>query len=221
MNLEQYAAQQTQGQQEEPQAQEVLTVEQLAAKLDAEKLSSLTAQLQEAIDEQMAPAAILEQITGTLFGTSSPQAAAVAEIIEADRHPGGRELAIAEIRQQRKLLKKQQKQLQEQEQAVAAEIARLDAAERALIRAGMDAAPLDSGLMDVLTFCKTLDPRQPDLLQQLESLHKRHHENPAAMGLLYGCITELAWQQYSTGGLDLAQQAEFNKLKEAVAAIIA
>ena len=220
MNLEQYAAQHAQEPQQAPQAQEPLTVAQVAAKLDAEKLSSLMAQMQEAIDEKTAPAAMLEAITGALFGTSSPQAAAVAGIIDADRHPGGHEWAIAGIRQRRKLLRQQAKQLEEQQRAIADELARLDESERALTCEKVEAAALDTALIETLTFCKSLDPQQPDLLRQIETLYNRHHGNPAAMGLLCGCITDLTRQQYSAGMLDLVQQQDFTRLKERIAAAV-
>ena len=222
-SLEQYItnpAQNAQEPQQAPQTQEPLTVAQVAAKLDAERLSSLMAQMQEAIDEKTAPAVMLEAITGALFGTSSPQAAAVAGIIDADRHPGGHEWAIAGIRQRRKLLRQQAKQLEEQQRAIADELARLDESERALTREKAEAAALDTALIETLTFCKSLDPQQPDLLQQLETLYNRHHGNPAAMGLLCGCITDLTRQQYSAGRLDLVQQQDFTRLKEHIAAAV-
>ena len=219
MNLEQYAAQQAQEPQQAPQAQETLTVEQVAAKLDAEKLSSLMAQMQEAIEEKTAPAAMLEAITGAMFGTSSPQAAAVAAIIDADTHPGGHELAIADIRPRRKMLKQQAKQLEEQAKAIADELAKLDESERALTREKAEAAALDNALIETLTFCKGLDP-QRDMLKEIETLYTRHHGNPAAMGLLYGSIEELTRQQYIAGRLDLIQQQEFISMKERIAAAI-
>ena len=219
MNLEQYAAQQAQEPQQAPQEQEALTVEQVAAKLDAEKLSSLMAQMQEAIEEKTAPAAMLEAITGALFGTSSPQAAAVAAIIEADRHPGGHEMAIAGIRQRRKMLKQQEKQLEEQAKAISDELEKLDEAERALTFEKADAAALDTALIETLTFCKTLDP-QRDMLKEIETLYTRHHGDPAAMGLLYGSLDELTRRQYSAGRLDLVQQQEFTNLKKRIAAAI-
>ena len=219
MNLEQYAAQQAQEPQQAPQTQETLSVEQVAAKLDAEKLSSLMAQMQEAIEEKTAPAAMLEAITGAMFGTSSPQAAAVAAIIDADKHPGGHELAIADIRQRRKMLKQQAKQLEEQAKAIADELAKLDESERALTREKAEAAALDNALIETLTFCKGLDP-QRDMLKEIETLYTRHHGNPAAMGLLYGSIEELTRQQYSAGRLDLIQQQEFISMKERIAAAI-
>lgn len=219
MNLEQYAAQQVQEPQQAPQTQETLTVEQVAAKLDAEKLSSLMAQMKEAIEEKTAPAAMLEAITGAMFGTSSPQAAAVAAIIDADKHPGGHELALADIRQRRKMLKQQAKQLEEQARAIADELAKLDESERALTREKAEAAALDNALIETLTFCKELDP-QRDMLKEIETLYNRHHGNPAAMGLLYGSIEELTRQQYSAGRLDLIQQQEFISMKERIAAAI-
>lgn len=219
MNFEQYAAQQAQEPQQVQQTQEVLTAEQIAAKLDAERLSSLMVQMQEAIEEKTAPAAMLETITGALFGTSSPQAAAVAAIIDADKHPGGHELAIADIRQRRKMLKQQAKQLEEQAKAIADELAKLDESERALMREKAKAAALDNALIETLTFCKGLDPQQ-DMLKEIEKLYNRHHGNPVAMGLLYGSIEKLTRQQFSTGKLDLIQQQEFVSLKERIAAAI-
>ena len=216
MNLEQYAAQQAQapqGAQNAPQTQEPLDV--LAAKLDAERLYSLMAEAQAAIDDGMAPAAMLERITGALFGADSPQAAAVAEAIDADRHPGGHEMALATISAQRKLLRQLLKQLEAQTKAITGELEKLDAAERELMADKGQAAALDRAMLDVLTFTKA---PQGDLLQQMAALYDRHHGNPAAMGLLYGVITDLARRQYSETTLDLMQQQTFKELKDRIAA---
>ena len=222
MNLEQFAAQQAQapqGAQNAPQTQEPLDV--LAAKLDAEKLYSLMAEAQEAIDGGAKPAAMLELITGALFGEDSKQAAAVAEAIDADRHPGGHEMALATIRAQRKLLRQQLKQLEAQVKAITGELEKLDADERALTGSKAEAAALDRALLDVLTFRKQLDSPQADLLQQMTELYNQHHGNPAAMGLLYGAITDLTRKQYSETTLDLIQQQAFRELKDRIAAAIA
>ena len=222
MNLEQFAAQQAQapqGAQNAPQTQEPLDV--LAAKLDAGKLYSLMAEAQEAIDGGAKPAAMLELITGALFGEDSKQAAAVAEAIDADRHPGGHEMALATIRAQRKLLRQQLKQLEAQAKAITGELEKLDADERALTGSKAEAAALDRALLDVLTFRKQLDSPQADLLQQMTELYNRHHGNPAAMGLLYGAITDLTRKQYSETTLDLIQQQAFRELKDRIAAAIA
>lgn len=221
MNLEQYAAQQAQapqGAQNTPQTQEPLDV--LAARLDAGRLYSLQATAQAAIDDGMAPAAMLERITGALFGADSPQAAAVAEAIDADRHPGGHELAIADLRQQRALLRQAAKQLEQQARAITGELEKLDAAERDLTGDKAKAAALDRALLDVLTFRKQLAHPQGDLLQALGTLYDQHRDNPAAMGLLYGTITDLNRQQYSEQVLDLIQQQDFIKLKERIAAAL-
>lgn len=89
-----------------------------------------------------------------------------------------------------------------------------------MTREKAEAAALDTALIETLTFCKSLDPQQPDLLRQIETLYNRHHGNPAAMGLLYGCIAELTRQQYSAGRLDLVQQQDFTSMKERIAAAI-
>ena len=212
------AAFQAQNPQETQQAHEVLTNEQLAAKLDAEKYISLVAQLQEAIEEEKAPAEILQEITTAVFGTNSRQAAAVAAIIDADRHPGGHEIAIANMRQQRKILNNLFKMLTESATAANNEINRLDAAEKALTREKTEAAALDTAIIDTLTACKCLDLQEPGTLQQLQNLYTRHKGRPAAMGLLYGTITELTRKGYGTGNFDLIQQQGFIELKEQIAA---
>lgn len=216
MNLEQYAAQQTQapqGAQNAPQTQEPLDV--LAARLDADRLYSLMAQAQEAIDGGASPAALLETMTGALWGTSSPQAAAVAAAIDADRHPGGHEMAIAAIRQQRKLLRQQLKQLDQQAKAITGELEKLDAAERELMADKGQAAALDRALLDVLALAK--GTAEGDPLQQMAALYDRHHGNPAAMGLLYGVMADLTGKQYDAKAFDLVQQQAFKDLKRRVA----
>ena len=179
------------------------------------------AEAQEAIDGGAKPAAMLELITGALFGEDSKQAAAVAEAIDADRHPGGHEMALATIRAQRKLLRQQLKQLEAQAKAITGELEKLDADERALTGSKAEAAALDRALLDVLTFRKQLDSPQADLLQQMTELYNQHHGNPAAMGLLYGAITDLTRKQYSETTLDLIQQQAFRELKDRIAAAIA
>ena len=223
MRFEEYAAQQAQELQQEPQAQEVLTntdIAHVAAKLDAEKLYSLMAQMQAAIDEQASPSTMLNAITGAMFGTNSPQAAAVEAIIDADRNPGGHELAIAGIRQQRRMLRQQAKQLDAQMKAITDEITRLDAAERELTGEQSEAAALDTALIDTLTICKNLDPQQPGLMRELETLYEKHGRNPAAMGLLYGSLAELTRRNYAAGELDLEQQQRFNDLKQRIAGAV-
>ena len=219
MNLEELAARQAQGPQgpqNAPQTQDPLEV--LAAQLDADRLLSLKAEAQAAIDDGMAPAAMLEQMTGALFGTDSPQAAAVAAIIDADRHPGGHEMAIAAIRTQKKLLRQQLKQLEGQARAITGELEKLDAEERQITGDKAQAAALDRALLDVLTIAK--DGPQADTLQQMTELYNRHHGNPAAMGLLYGVIIDLTRKQYGETALDLIQQREFIELKDRIGAAI-
>ena len=223
MNLEQYAAQQTQAPQEAqnaPQTQEPLDV--LAARLDADRLHTLQAEAQAAIDSQAAPAVLLERITGTLWGQDSPQAAAVEAIIEADRHPGGRELAAAIYEQQRSAIHRQQKQLEKLARGLAEELEKINAAEAAAQREESAHTRLNRALLDIMTFATQLDAETPqaDLLQELEGLYARHRDNPVAMGLLYGIIADLTRRQYSAAVFDLIQQQEFKGLTESIAAAI-
>lgn len=218
MNLEEYAAQQAQapqGAQNAPQTQQPLDV--LAAQLDANRLYSLMADAREAIEGETNPAAMLERITGAIFGAGSAEAAAVAQAIDADRHPGGHEMAIATIKQQRHLLRQQAKQLEAQAKAITGELEKLDAAERELTGEKAKAAALDRAMLDVLTFRKQLDDPQGDLLAAMGELYTRHHGNPAAMGLLYGCVVELHSRQHDARIFDLVQQQEFSDLAKQIA----
>lgn len=223
MNLEQYAAQQAQAPQEAqraPQPQEPLDA--LAARLEADKLHTLQAEAQAAIDSKAAPAAILERITGTLWGQDSPQAAAVAAIIDADRHPGGRELAAAIYEQQRKAIHRQQKNLEKLAHSLADELEKINAAEAAAQREDTAHTRLNRALLDVMTFAAQLDAENPqaDLLQTIAGLYDRHQGNPVAMGLLYGCIADLTRKQYSAAAFDLVQQQAFKDLAARIAATI-
>lgn len=211
MTLEEYAARQAQAIQEAqsaPQTQGQLDA--LAARLDAEKLYSLMAETQEAIEAGAKPAALLEQVTAAMFGTSSPQAAAVKAAIDKEQHPGGVEMSIAAIKAQRKLYRQQLKQLEGQAKAITDEIEKLNDAEREL----MNGKALDRALLDVMTFAGQLDNPQGDLLQDLAALYEKHQGNPAAMGLLYGNIA------YKAPALDLLQQQEYKALKDKIAAAI-
>ena len=114
MNIKEYAAQQAPQAQEPQQAQEALTVAQLADRMQAEKLSSLMDSTTAAIEVETPPADLLRIITAALYGASSTQAAAVAQLIEQDKRPGGYEHQLAGMRERKRLLKKQLKQLQKQ-----------------------------------------------------------------------------------------------------------
>lgn len=221
LGLEDFVKQQAQAPQEAqaaPQAPEPLDV--VAARLDADRLITLLATAQEAIDTEPTPAAMLERITGALFGPDSQQAAAVAQAIEADT--GGYEMVIATIKQQRHLLRQQAKQLEAQAKAIAKELEKLDKAERDVMRADGQAAALDRALLAVLTFRKQLDPDNPpdNLLPKLTAIYDKHHDNPAAMGLLYGTLADLERRRYSWAVLDLVQQQDYKELARKIAEAI-
>lgn len=221
MTLEEYAARQAQSQQEVQQTQEPLTVEQVAAKLDAEKLHSLTAQLQEAIEGKEAPAAMLARITGVVFGTRSAEAAAVEKLTSADY--GGQEMLLSCIWTRRKLLKQQLRLLQAQEKTIADELETLEGQEQDLIDGKAYAAALDAALIETLTYSREINTEQPEVLQatmiqKLEYLYDRCKGKPAAMGLLYGCVAELVRRGYRAR---TDRQQAFDDIKERIAAAIA
>ena len=203
MTLEEYAAQQV------PQAQEPQQANQLdavAARIDAERLSLLMADARQAIDEYRSPATLLTVITGAIFGKDSAEAAAVAKAIAQDRAPGGSELAIAALREQRRQLNQQAKKLTEQQKAIAEALEKVNAAEREL----MQAPAADGTLIDVMTFCSNTEPRET-LLTEAAALYQQHRRNQAAMGLLYGSLSRQAG--YTAGRYDLMQQQELAELK--------
>lgn len=219
MTLEEYAAQQAQNapQTQETQQAEGNPLDVFAAQQDAEKLSFLLAESRAAIDESRSPAAMLTRIAAALFGERSAEAEAVAAAIENDKAPGGHELALAEIRQRRKLIKQQAKQLDEMQKELAGQLEKLNDAEREQTNQQAAAATLDRALADTMTFCKQLRP-QETMLQEARELYNRHKGSPAAMGLLYGSLAELTRSEYAAGHYDLIQQQDFTELKAAILA---
>ena len=226
MSIREYAArqvQQTPELQEAQPAQEVetLTANQLADRLQAERLTSLVAGMQDAIDTETAPAVMLTGIIADAFGKNSEQAAAVERLIESDKLPGGYEQQVARIRERAGLLKRQRRQLEAAAKATEEDLARLDLEEQTLLATANRTRALDAALVEVMTFVKlNAAELQPDLLQTAGRLYDRHHGSPAAMGLLYGGMIEIARSGYSAGGLDLVQQQAFIALKEKVAAAV-
>lgn len=232
MNLLQYIkqnAQQEPGQQEAQQtqqaqqAQEVLPVEMIGMKADAESLISLKAQTEAAIYSGAEPEQLLILMVCALFGENSPQAAAAAELIDAAQHPGGHEMAIAELRQRRRLLKQQQKQHEEKIKGLAAEIEAANKAERELFAVQGQAETLNGGLIEVAAFCKALPGTapEPEMITAAGDLFTRHKGNPAAMGLLYGTLSELARRTYTAeNGLDLVQLQQLADLRAQILAAI-
>ena len=225
MNFAQYlqqGAQQEQTPQDAQQAQEALPVDIIAAQLEAERFHSLKAQTEAAIDTGTAPAQLLVLIIGAMFGESSPQAAAVAGRMDAEKHPGGHEMAIAGLRQRKRLLRQQEKQLVEQIKAIGAEIEAANRAEGEIIAAGGAAAALDSGLIEVAAFCKALPGTEakPEILETAGKLFTRHKGNPAAMGLLYGSLAELSRTIYAAGGFDMVQAQQLADLRAQILAAI-
>lgn len=217
MTLEEYAAQQAQNTQQpqEPQQAEGNPLDVFAAQRDAERLSLLLAETREIIDENSTPAAMLTRIAAALFGEKSAEAEAVAAAIEKDKAPGGHELALAEIRQRRSMIKQQIKQLDELQRDLAGQLEQLNTAEREQTNQQAAAATLDRALADTMTFCKQLRP-QENMLHDARELYNKHRGSPAAMGLLYGSLAELTRNEYTAGHYDLIQQQDFFELKAAI-----
>lgn len=219
MNLLQYIAQNAQQEpeaQEAQQAQEVLPAAMAGIKADADRFISLKEQAEAAIYSETEPEKILILLVCSMFGNESPQAAAAEKLIDAAQHPGGHEIAIAALRQRKRLLKQQQRRYEEQIKDLSAEIEAANKAERELFAAQGEAETLNNGLIEVSTFCKALpgtDPA-PEMITTAEKLFEKYKGNPAAVGLLYGSLADLARKTYTTAGrFDLVQLQQLADLR--------
>ena len=215
--LEEYAAQQAQNTQQAQEPQQAQPLNNLAARIDAEKYHSLMDSLREIVLRDIHPRNVLTNMVGAVFGESSAEAAAIAESIKQVKYPGAYDLAIANINNRRKQLREQQKALEGQLKLVAEGITTADAEEREIFSKRNEEYTQDGAMVDLLTFFKGIDGRA-SLLQEMKALYQKHREHPAAMGLLYGSMTEIARRESAAGQLDLVQQQEFIDLKAQVLA---
>ena len=195
----------------------------IGVKADADRLISLKAQAEVAIYSGTEPEQLLILMVCALFGKDSPQAVVAAELIDAAQHPGGHEMAIAALRQRKRLLKQQQRQLEEKAKDLAAEIEAANQAERALFAEQGEAETLNRGLIEVAAFCEALPgtAQAPEMITAAGELFARHKENPAAMGLLYGSLAEISRKTYTTAGrFDLVQLQQLADLRAQILAAI-
>lgn len=216
MNLEQYARQ-AQDAQQPQEAQQENQLDIATARHDADQLYSLMAETRQIIATYTNPGTVLIMIINAMFGEKSQEAETVAELVRIDRKPGGHELAIANLKEQRRVLKKQLKKIEELQKDIAEEIERIDEAERAESNEKEQTDRQATALIDVLTFCKNLAPRET-LLSEIQALYEAHKGTPAAMGLLYGSLTETVWKEYRAGHFDIVQEQDMIDLKTQILA---
>ena len=221
MNYTEYLAQQAQEPQEpqeEPQAQ-ANQLDTLAAQLAADKYYSLQAEAREAIEAEAEPSALAARLTAAIFGTDSPEARTVSEAIEKAKRPGGFEYAIELARQRRSLYKKQLDKLAEQQKEIAAQMGLAAAEERELMDSKTDTERANAALLAVMDFSRQLDAEADAgaIISQAKGLYDQHNGSRAAMGLLYGLITEWQGRDLTGPALDLVQQQEMQGLKSRLA----
>ena len=216
MNLEQYARQ-AQNAQQPQETQQAHPLDIAAARIDADKYHSLMGKLGEIITDKAHPRNVLKAIVSVVFGEHSQEAAIIEKSIKDVQYPGGYDLKIADIAGEKRILRDYSKKLDEQQKRIAEEITRLDELEQETFKEKGGNYAQDRALIDVLTFCKTIAPRDT-LLQEIKTLYQNHRGNPAAMGLLYGSLTEAARREYTAGRLDLVQQQEYTDLKAQILA---
>ena len=184
------------------------TLDDMRTRLDAEKYYELAAMLEEAIKEDVEPAEALHSLTVETFGERSPQALSLEANTAAREHPGGYELTIATIRQQKAVIKNQQKKMTEMSKALADELARLEKAEAKLNREKTEAGGLDLALLEVMTACTA--PERPTLAK-LAELFDRCKGRREAMGLLYGHLENMARE--AVFSMDMVDYQKLNELK--------
>ena len=212
MNLEQYAAQQPQPQAAQAVGDPGRQLDDLTARMEAARLTQILALTRKGLENKANPSAILAQLAGPMFGPDSPEAKKIAEIVSADRLPGGLDMALAMVEQRRRLLKRQKKRLEDQLQDVNRWLGDLYLAESDLIGDYYQTADHNRDMREIMTFYLALDQTEGCSLEHLGGLLARYKRNPAAMGLLYGIIVDLIQKKFDT--LNLTQQQDLLTMKD-------
>lgn len=212
-------AQQTQEPQEEAQPQPAQTLEQIAAQLAAEKYYSLQAETRRIVPFATDPAALAANLVDLILGPGSFEAGCLANLIAAQRQPGGYELAIDAIQQRRRTCKKQMTRLAEMQKELSADIEQLIEEERSLTAAQSDAAQYDAAMLDIMPFRPIAAEADAEaLLLQGGNLLEKHSSSRQAMCLLYGIIHDQQNRLYADGAADLVQRQAMNDLLARIAA---
>lgn len=221
MTLKEYAAQNKQDTQEVEQENTLDAVaRQLQAAEAEKKMLSLSEQLQNGLDNHVQPALILQQLTGAIFGTDSPQAVAMAAAIKAtEERPVALEMRLACIRAQRAVLKRKHKQQADALATTEKELDTLAEEERLATQRSTAAAGFDECLADALTFYKVQQLEvQPGALDDLEIILDRCAGSAAAVPVLHSCL--LYFQRENAAGrvqFDLSQLEQLARLLQRTA----
>lgn len=211
----QYEAQQQptpQEMQTAPQAQEKL--DPLGAQIAAGRYHTLQADAQQALDKGVSPDVMAYVLIKGLFGDDSPQAAAAEKLIDSDVYYAGYEPVAEMLKLWHDYLKGQRKRIENYAAMLDEELEHI-ADMRGRFRLEQE-GKTSGGLMGVLAFrnqCTTLKPAE--FLHHLQTLYGKHHDDPEAMGLLYGTIR--AHRHYIDTNLDLIQRQAVEELQQKIA----
>lgn len=195
-----------------PQAQEKL--DPLGAQIAAGMYHTLQADAQQALDKGVSPDIMAHVLIKGLFGDDSPQAAAAEKLIDTDIYWAGYEPVAEMLRLWHKYIIDQRKRIENYMGMLDKELADIaDVRGRFKLE---QMGKTSGGLMGVLAFrnqCTTLKPA--DFLHHLQTQYGKHHDDPEAMGLLYGTIR--AHRHYIDTNLDLIQRQAVEELQQQIA----
>lgn len=195
-----------------PQAQEKL--DPLGAQIAAGMYHALQADAQQALDKGVSPDIMAHVLIKGLFGDDSPQAAAAEKLIDTDIYWAGYEPVAEMLRLWHKYIIDQRKRIENYMGMLDAELTHI-----ADVRGRFKLEQMGKtrcALMAVLAFrnfCTDLKPAE--FLRHLQTLYEKHHDDPEAMGLLYGAIR--AHRHYIDTNLDLIQRQAVEELQQKIA----
>ena len=182
----------------------------ISAREDAARLSLLTADARQAITDYKAPETILHLLTVAIFGEAAGEVAAVDAIIADSQAPGGYEMTMAALEDERRTLRNITKALELKARDIAAALERTDAAIARTKSEHAQQTERQAAMVSILGAFE--DMARPDL-DRLRGLYEQYRGIPAAMGLLYGLTTEAAQAGYAGNDYGLAMDNTFETLR--------
>lgn len=226
MNLKQFLEQNAQTAQEDQKEQEAQEnkneLDTLAARVKADEYLSLKAQLARAIANREPAADILLMFTKGAFGENSEQFKGAREIIKKEKYPDGFEIALSNIRQQKRILKQQQKQQETQLKTLAEKITFANEEEKRLMNERTAAGTLKTGIVEMLDFYHDTEKEELNqgTIKRISELFEKHKNSPVEIGLLCGIVKNIINKQTAAGKLDLLQQQEIKDIQSQMMQII-
>ena len=186
----------------------------IAAREDAARLSLLMADARQAITEYKAPDTVAALLTQAIFGESSPEAETVAALIRDSRTPSNYEMSMAARKEEQRQLRKLAKQLEQQAGEINAALAQSEAEARQAESDHVQNTARETAIIAIMAL-QGRDPG-PDLVTDASALYEAYKAIPAAMGLLYGLMTEAAQRGYDVEDYNLITDARYHSLRDSI-----